>query len=182
MSFTERQRVRIAIVGSHATGKSTLVTEVANRLPGSRVIDEPYWQLHEAGHVFADVPTIDDFEIMFDMSVAALGEAASSSVIFDRSPVDYLAYLIALQPQTSLVEHIASAKAALESVDVMVYVPIERPDRIDGVEQARLRQRVDRRLREMLIDPGWGWVTPVLEVRGTTSERAAQVIGWIERR
>lgn len=181
MSSTEPRGLRIAIVGSHATGKSTLAAEVASRVADARVSDEPYWQLHEGGHVFADVPTVDDFELLFDAALAAIAEPSSTAVIFDRSPADYLAYLVALQPETLLVEYIASAETALKSLDLIVYVPIERPDRVEGAEHPRLRQRVDRTLREMLIDPGWGWATPVLEVRGTTSERAAQVIGWIDR-
>jgi len=44
--------MRIAISGSHATGKSTLLHELVTRLHGFTAIDEPYHLLADAGHEF----------------------------------------------------------------------------------------------------------------------------------
>lgn len=41
--------MRVAVSGSHATGKSTLVRELAERLPDFTAIDEPYYLLAEEG-------------------------------------------------------------------------------------------------------------------------------------
>jgi hypothetical protein len=172
--------MRIAVVGSHATGKSTLVAELARRMPTVTPVDEPYHSLAAAGHVFSDPPTISDFEILFDASVADLSRPRAPAVVFDRSPADYLAYLVALQPQQPLAERVAAAAASLETLDLIVYVPVERPDRIAGAELPRLRRRVDAVLHDMFVSQGWGWRCPHVEVSGTPSERAAQVARHME--
>jgi predicted ATPase len=172
--------MRIAVAGSHATGKSTLVTELARRISELTPVEEPYYQLLAAGHAFGEPPTIDDFETLFDASVASIDQYDSPAVVFDRSPADYLAYLIALQPHTALVGHVAATRTALETLDLLVYVPIERPDRIADPERPRLRHRVDRVLRDMLVSQTWGWTIPCVEVRGTLSQRVNQVARHFE--
>lgn len=167
--------MRIAIVGSHATGKSTLVAELAQRDRSLVSVDEPYYELLAAGHVFGDAPTVDDFETLFDASVSTLSAQRDGRVVFDRSPADYLAYLVALEPSASHVDRVATAGAALETLDLIVYVPIEAPDRVAHAEHPRLRRRVDAILRGMLIEQSWGWSLPVIEVRGTPSERLRQI-------
>jgi hypothetical protein len=167
--------MRIAIVGSHGTGKSTLLAELSRLIPKLTVVEEAYYRLLDAGQGFSDPPTVADFESLFEASIGDLAEHYASPVAFDRSPADYLAYLVALQPGAALVDHVASAAAALETLDLVVYVPIERPDRIAVPELPRLRRRVDDVLREMFIDQSWGWTLPVLEVSGSAAERAAQV-------
>jgi predicted ATPase len=99
--------MRIAISGSHATGKSTLILELARRFPELTAIDESSYLLAEQGHAFSDPPTIEDFELLFDHSIATLTAAHSESVIFDRTPADYLAYIAALNkgmPRPDLVD------------------------------------------------------------------------------
>lgn len=171
--------MRIAIVGSHATGKSMLLAELARRNADLASVEEPYYHLLSAGHAFSDSPTIADFETLFDASVASFA-AHAASVIFDRSPADYLAYLVALQPRTALIDRVAAAAAALQTLDLIVYVPIEQPDRIANPEFPRLRRRVSAILREMVVDQTWGWTIPSLEVRGTPGQRAAQVADHLE--
>lgn len=172
--------MRIAVAGSHATGKSTLVEELARRMPAITVVDEPYYDLSAAGHVFSEPPTIEDFQTLFEASVTAFVACDAAIVVFDRSPADYLAYLAALQPHATFVDHVAAARAALETLDFIVYVPIERPERIGDVELPRLRRRVDVVLRGMLVGQTWGWTIPCLEVRGTPSQRVAQVARHVE--
>lgn len=167
--------MRIAVVGSHTTGKSTLVEALTRRTSELTAVEEPYYRLLADGHVFSDPPTIADFETLFDASIATLTAHQAPAVVFDRSPADYLAYLVALEPRTTFIDHVATAAAALETLDLVVYVPIERPDRVADAALPRLRRKVDAVLREMFVDQTWGWTFPSLEVRGTPSERAAQV-------
>lgn len=169
--------MRIAVSGSHATGKSTLLLELQHRFPGMACVDEPYYLLTDRGHPFGDPPTPDDIELLFDQSVATLAsaQAANCPAIFDRSPADYLAYLAALRPGESLAERVIAAATALATLDLVVYVPIESPDRIHAPEAPRLRRRVDAVLREMLVEQSWGIVVPVVEVRGTVQQRATQL-------
>lgn len=167
--------MRIAISGSHGTGKSTLVRELADRLPDFIATDEPYYLLAEEGHAFSQPPTFDDFIVLHERSLSLLTRSSSQQILFDRSPADYLAYLAALEPSAVSREQIADAAAAMSTLDLVVFVPIEQPDRVGGMEAPRLRRRVDEILREMLVENAWSFDASVLEVHGTPRERADQV-------
>ena len=168
--------MRIAVSGTHATGKSTLVDELARRLDGFVAMPELYYQLEDEGHLFADPPTLDDLDLLFERSIEALTACRAPRALFDRSPLDYLAYLSAVAPETDLRARVAAAHAVVASIDLVVFVPIEKPDRLDVAEAPRLRRRVDRVLREMLVEQSWGFDVRVVEVRGSVEERATQVL------
>jgi len=171
--------MRIAISGGHATGKSTLVAELAYRLTGYATIDELFYILEDEGHVFGDPPSAEDFELLFDRSLSLLREVHASNVLFDRSPADYLAYMTALDPALVSADHIEAAATALATLDLVVFVPIERPDRVDVAEAPRLRRRVDRILHEMLVDDSAGFDVRVITVSGTVAQRVEQVLAQL---
>ena len=89
--------MRVAISGAHATGKSTLAADLARQLPRHLVVDELYHTMVAEGYDFPAEPTAEDFEAMLQRSSASLHDMQSRDVIFDRCPVDYLAYLAALK-------------------------------------------------------------------------------------
>ena len=171
--------MRITISGSHATGKTTLITELALRLPGYAVVEEPYYALAGEEHHFATASSAEDFGVLLERSLAGLTGPLPADVLLDRGPADYLAYLAALRPASGSMAHwVARAKEAMARLDLVVFVPIERPDRvtIDVTEGRRLRRRVDETLREMLIEDAWGFGAHVIEVSGTTDARARHVL------
>jgi hypothetical protein len=172
--------MRIAVSGTHAVGKSTLAQELGDVLSGYQVVEEPHYALLDEGYAFAAEPTVEDLEIQLERSITSLAGVSAGRVLFDRCPADYLAYLAALphaDPST-LAMWMSSAQGVLGGLDLIVYVPVERPDRIEvpETEGRRLRKRVDTTLREMLVDDTWGFGVPVLEVRGTPGERARSVL------
>jgi hypothetical protein len=170
--------VRIAISGTHSTGKSTLIAELAPRLPDYEPVEEPYHALCGEGYEFADQPSIEDFELMLYRSISDL-EGAGSNVLFDRCPADYLGYLAALYGQAGdargdMFRQVAEVMGRL---DLIVFVPIEHPDRIGGTGAGRrLRSRVNDLLRELLLEGTLGVRVPVVEVTGSPHERASQVL------
>lgn len=172
--------MRIAICGSHATGKSTLLHELTRKRPEFTPIEEPYYRLLDAGHVFGHPPSIEDFEQLFDDAIATFDVSHAHSIAFDRSPADYLAYLTALQPDTTLAERVTLTRDALSTLDLLVFVPIEKRDVIETIEMPKLRRRVDALLLEMLVEQTWGFVVPVLEVSGTPYERAQMVTDYLD--
>lgn len=174
--------MRIAISGSHATGKTTLVTELAGHLPGYAVVEEPYHALADEGHGFAALPDADAFAALLERALVDIERSLPDDVLLDRGPADYLAYLAALRPAIgSLTPWIAPVAEAMARVDLIVFVPIERPDRIgvDASEGRALRRRVDAVLREMLVEDAWGLGGRVLEVSGSPETRARQVLAAI---
>jgi len=169
--------VRIAVSGAHRTGKTTLVEELSRLLPAHEVVDEPYHQLEEEGHEFAAIPSVEDFELQLERAIACL-DGGGEDQLFDRCPADLLAYLL-VHPDGDgfdLDDWLPRARAAMRRLDLVVYVPIERPDRVAvPADERALRRRVDEALRERLLDNGWELEADVLEVTGSTGERARQV-------
>jgi predicted ATPase len=171
--------MRIAICGTHGTGKTTLVEALASHLPGHDVVDEPYRQLEDEGEEFAERPTAEDFERQLHRAVHSLEHSAADS-LFDRGPADLLAYLESVDDVDSvdLDGCIERVRPAMQRLDLIVFVGIEHPDRIDraDVRFRRLRRRVDESLRDIVLDDRWSFGVPAIEVAGSTADRVAQVL------
>lgn len=167
--------MRVGFTGAHRVGKSSLIEAVAAALPDHDVIDEPYRMLEDDGHEFGDPPTRDDFEVQLRTSLE-LVRGRGRNVLFDRTPVDFVAYLHALDDDDEL--DLDGIREAMATLDLLVYVPIEEPDRIvvSASEDRRLRRRVDERIRQLVIDDGLELGIPILEVSGDTPSRLAQVL------
>ena len=84
--------MRIGVSGAHGTGKTTLVEALCTRLDGHVAIDEPSVMLEEAGYESELPPAPDDYRAQLEWSLSALS-SAGPRVVFDRTPLDALAYL-----------------------------------------------------------------------------------------
>jgi hypothetical protein len=165
--------VRIAFSGSHRVGKSTLIEQVAQALPQYEPVEEPYHLLEEDGYEFEWPPSAEDFEAQLDRSILELGRAGND-VLFDRCPADPLAYLRV--DGQDIEPGIDRARDAMQSLDLVVFVPIEEPDRIvtSADEDLSWRHAVNDALERLLLDDELA--EDVLTVQGTVTGRAAQVI------
>lgn len=176
--------MKIAVAGSHRVGKSTLVEELAGSLPGYRTVDEPYHLLEEEGHELAEVPAVEDFELQLERSIECITEE-QGDVLFDRCPADIMAYLLTHDDADAFDpgEWLPRVRAAIELLDLIVYVPIEDPDRIPVARSdAAWRARVDEQLRAILLDDPWDLAPSVLEVNGAPRDRARQVLAHLGAR
>lgn len=52
--------MKIAILGAHLVGKTTLAEKLHEYLPDYEFYSEPYFELQEMGYAFSEVPTADD--------------------------------------------------------------------------------------------------------------------------
>jgi predicted ATPase len=113
--------MRIAISGTHCSGKTTLVEELSRALPMYDVVDEPYYLLEEEGHQFAAVPGLEDFELQLDRSIQEIVRSARDS-LFDRCPVDFLAYLLEQRdfPRCDVASWQPSVRHAIDQLDLIV--------------------------------------------------------------
>lgn len=84
--------MRIAISGTHRTGKSTLAEDLTALLRDHILIGEPYHDMAEDGYPFSHPPSLDDFEAQLEHSLVSVTDRAPN-VLFDRCPVDFLGYL-----------------------------------------------------------------------------------------
>lgn len=164
--------MRIAVSGTHFSGKSTLVEELASVLPEYLTVEEPYFLLMEEGHEF-------DFELQLERSIELLS-GSEPDVIFDRCPIDMLGYLLS-QPDAEafrLETWLPRVQAAIDTLDLIVFLPVEERDRIalPASQDPGFRLDVDQKLKEILLDDSLDLGMEVLEVAGPLHERVEQVL------
>ena len=168
--------MRIAIIGAHKVGKTTLAEELAENLTGYTLETEPYYQLEASGYEFSEIPTAEDFIEQFNYS-AKLISKSEDNVIFDRCVIDILAYLHAIDPDRNIQPLFETAQTIITKIDLFVFVPIENPDLIPAhqTDLPKLRSRVNDLLH--------GWISDfeidVLEVNGTLVNRRDQVLAEV---
>ncbi|MDR6567987.1 MULTISPECIES: AAA family ATPase [Chitinophaga] len=168
--------MRIAIVGAHRVGKSTLAEELLVKLPGYTLEIEPYYQLEASGYEFSEIPTVEDFIEQFNYS-ARLISKGEHNVIFDRCVIDILAYLHVIDPGLNIQMLFETAQTVIAGIDLLVFVPIEKPDLIPGhqADLPKLRGLVNDLLHDWMEDFG----IEAIEVRGNLLSRRDQVLAKI---
>jgi hypothetical protein len=127
--------MRIAISGSHSLGKSTVVNDWV-ALNGDYIREEePYRVLSLRGPyeiLFRDASTRLHNGIQMYYSISRLNRyfTPAEQVIFDRSPVDYIAYsqYTANQRLTDIdddfvLSMVSAARESLERLDILAFVP-----------------------------------------------------------
>lgn len=154
--------MRIAVSGSHSTGKSTLVAAFLEKR--QHYLHEP-----EAFEVLADEialtpsegPEPEGLAALLTYTVAVLStHRPGASVIFERSPVDYLAYAAASRSMAATERtefmrlHVPRVRDAVRRLDLIVLLPVssEGPIASRPGEDESFRDRVDDRLRQALLD------------------------------
>lgn len=169
--------MRIAFAGTHRTGKSTLIAAVSSALPAYEVIDEPYRVLEEEGYELSDPPSVEDYERQLRRSIEMVS-ASSADTLFDRCPVDLVAYLQETDGELDVEDYVDEIRPSMETLDLIVVLSIEEPDRIaiPAHEDKRFRRRVDERMRTLLLDDPYGFGTPTLEIVGALGDRVRQVL------
>jgi predicted ATPase len=168
--------MRIALTGAHKVGKTTLAEDLLEHLPGYVLNKEPYYELEESGYLFSDVPDVDDFIKQFEYSVQQIGEGGADA-IFDRCPIDILAYIHAIDPTRNIESFFETAQTVLSTIDLLVFVSIESPDLISNQQSdlPKLRYKVNDILDNWIWDLGIN----VIEVSGTVSNRRDQLLNRI---
>jgi GTPase SAR1 family protein len=168
--------MKIVITGAHRVGKTTLAEKLLESLPGYDYRPEPYYDLEELGHVFSDNPKVDEYLEQLEYSLDQISKSGSN-VIFDRCPVDILAYIQAIRKSENIQSIYNKVKSVMSEIDLIVFVPIEDPDLISCPESElpELRSQVNEILSEWIGDFG----IETMEVNGTLSARREQVLNKI---
>lgn len=170
--------MRIAIIGAHNVGKTTLAEELLKHLPGYTLEMEPYYQLEASGYEFSEIPIAEDFVEQFNYSVKLVSKI-ESNVIFDRCVIDILAYLHVIDPGRNIQLLFETAQTIIAEIDLVVFVSIEEPDLISG------RQTDQPKLRGLVNDLLYDWMGDLsieaIKVNGTLTNRRDQVLAKIVR-
>jgi hypothetical protein len=190
--------MRIVISGSHSLGKSTVVTDWTRGHPHFYREEEPYRVLGLNGPYeiqFREKSTKLQNGIQLYYNISRIHRYADSScnVIFDRSPIDYIAYSQYTAnhgksdiDQGFVESMVPAAKEALDHLDIIAFVPksdewpVEMED--DGIRPVdyAYRDEVDaifkeiyrgRRYDLMLINNAFTFV----ELYGPREHRIEQI-------
>jgi hypothetical protein len=172
--------MRVGISGTHGTGKTTLAEALCAHLPGHVAADEPYYQLVDEGYEFGSPPPLEDYRAMLAYSVRSMTQADSDAVIFDRTPLDYLAYLAAAGADPAGEASPAGLRNAFARLDLLVITPItpETERLLPPPELPELRAQVNHALLDLVYDDplnAWEGI-PVLELSGPLDGRLAAVL------
>ena len=162
--------MRIAVSGTHGVGKSTLIDEFLRVHPEFVHEPEPYTvMVEDFGEEFSAEPCVEDFVRQVEFNIDRLHQhAPGENVIYERCPVDFLAYIQALDPEIAdgLREEVSEAVRHLE---LIVYLPLE--DVFRGDEFPKLQRAMDRALSVIFRDNEFGTMNSVVEAEGSTAQR-----------
>lgn len=170
--------MRIVVSGTHASGKSTLISDFALRHPDFTVLPDPFELVDEAW----DAPGAGLFAAQLRIAADRLTSAEfGPEIIAERGPLDFLAYLLALEewsgigPSPDLLERSIEITAeALGHVDLLVVLPVTSADpiQVSAEEHPELRSGMNEVLLELIDDPDLvGSHTRVAEIVGSRDER-----------
>jgi predicted ATPase len=173
--------MRIGISGTHGTGKTTLAEALSAHLPGHLTADEPYYLLEEEGYEFNFPPSPDDYRALLARSLQSLNaQPQQPRVVFDRTPLDYLAYLAATGADAERAADTPALKPALASLNLLVITVItpETERLLPTPDLAELREAMNDALLDLVYaDPLGAWAeVPVLELDGSLENRLPAVL------
>ncbi|HMS34174.1 MAG TPA: AAA family ATPase [Ignavibacteria bacterium] len=167
--------MKIAVTGAHRVGKTTLIEKLQKSLPEYVCKAEAYYELEETGFVFSEMPVYEDYIILLEHSIEQI-TTKENNILFDRCPVDYLAYIQAsIDSENINIQSLYQrVKDVMKEIDLLVFVPVEEPDLIGCPESdlPELRIKVNEILNEWVQD----FNSNVLKVTGSMSARRDQVI------
>lgn len=167
--------MRIAVSGTHGVGKSTLIEEFLSAHPDFAHEPEPYSVLVEDfGEEFSAEPSVDDFQRQLVFNLDRLTQhGREERVIYERCPIDFLAYIAALDSRATNAALNLVANA-LQHLDLVLYLPITTTNSGE-LEFPKLRKAVDQVLSAVYRDCEFGLVSStdlvIVEATGPTAER-----------
>jgi predicted ATPase len=176
--------MRIAVSGSHCTGKSTLIDEFLRAHPEFAHEPEAYTVLtEEFGEDFSAEPCVEDFRRQLEFNVQRLKEyRRGTRVIFERCPIDFLAYIECVSEihplprggtDPILVDSVV--EEVIQNLALIVYLPTDPTSEPPDDEFPKLRKAVDRRLSAIYREDELGIIASsnliVIEARGPIEKR-----------
>ena len=196
--------MRIAISGSHSVGKSTVVNDWIAHCPHFKREEEPYRALGLYGPyeiLFRDASTKlhNGIQLYYNISRMYRYAKCSDDVIFDRCPIDYLAYsqYTANKKTTDIndafVESmVPTVRESLDHLDLLAFVPMcdQWPVEMeaDGIRPIDLdyRAEVDAIFKEIYREGRYHAMPQhngpeVIELIGSRQQRLEQLNEAIER-
>ncbi|SFR71070.1 AAA domain-containing protein [Agromyces sp. CF514] len=174
--------MRIVVSGTHASGKTTLIDDLVAAHPEFERWGDPFELVDDA----LDEPDASTFfEQLVSSARRLMTDAGGRTVVAERGPIDFLAYLGALEAlrrggrSSSLsARGFEVTASAMQRVDLLVVLPLHHRDDlpVGDDEDPELRAAMDEALLELVDDPDLvGEHVRVIEVSGDRATRLAAV-------
>jgi hypothetical protein len=179
--------MRIAISGTHYMGKSTMIHDFIKSRPEYHQEIEASFRLQEEdGTEFPAAPILECILMELDYTIERLNQCAGmTNSMFDRCPVDYIAYAMYIAQQDQLdindneiADRFPLIKMALRNLDLIVFIPITKKHLINDIEDEDFifRKVVDscfkKLYRDEIYDLFPGYQQPkIIELWGNRQER-----------
>ena len=179
-------KVRIAISGTHGSGKTTLAEDFVAAHRDYVHEPEPYeWLEGVYGEAMGEELTVEDCSRQLQFSVERLcSYHPGLNVIAERSPVDFLAYMLALgdlgRSGRDCELPVAAADlvaASIRNLDLLVVLPLNDPDEmvIPKSEDLALRAAMNDRLLDLITTDEYalfvGGIPRTVEIHGDRRRR-----------
>lgn len=154
--------MRIAVSGTHFIGKSTLIDDFVKTHPNYKSEVEAYHKLQDEKEMELSLePSFESLIEQLGYSIEQLNRNSNErNIIFDRCPVDYIAYAMCIAAQesidindTEIVERFSDVKEALDNLDMIVFLPITKEHLIEYTEEnSTYRKNADKFFKQIYRD------------------------------
>jgi hypothetical protein len=129
--------------------------------------------VEDFGEEFSSEPCVEDFQRQLHFNIDRLRQhAPEERVIYERCPLDFVAYIDAFDPN-SVAELLDPVSNALQHLDLIVYLPLG--DVWVDSEMPNLQKAVDRRLGAIFREDAFGVLSScsarIIEANGSTTQR-----------
>lgn len=183
-----------SIVGTHCTGKSTLVEELS-KIPEFLTVSSLTRSSVSPEERRLGNPTIEGqreilrniSDKMEELTVKRYENDSQEAFILDRSVVDFIAYTRIFAEQGFYREDeafpvIKTASRFVSWIDIIFYLAPEIPIVDDGVRSVDpdLRRKVDEEIKHILFWENIPCKPIVIPIRGTVEERVHEIRKWIK--
>jgi hypothetical protein len=186
--------MRIAVSGTHFIGKSTLIEDFIKKHPSYRCEIEPYYKLQDEKIMELSLePGLDSFIEQLDYSINQINNCANEqNIIFDRCPVDFVAYAMCALDQESIdindsevSERFSEIKVVLNNLDLIVFLPISKENSIEYIEEnPTYRKAADKNFKKIYRDDIFD-IFPkyehpkIIEISGDRAERIKKLESFL---
>jgi len=171
--------MRIAISGTHFSGKSTLIANFLNKNPCYHHYQEPYYELAQQEQGASDF-SMESMQEQLAMSIQLLEESTDyEDVIFDRCPIDFIAYMMYFAEtdhfdlaDSEISESFEPVIEAIQTLDLIVFLPLGADCQIEYFDSdTDMRNDVDRHFKQLYRDNTFGLFPdynepPIIELSG----------------
>jgi len=169
--------MRIAIVGSHGVGKSTLAEELSKKLGYPILKDIVREEAIQKGFIINE-NTPPETQIWLVARQLELERNSGKNWIADKTLWDYFIYGEVVLKEPKVIEVIRYLVERNAKYDHIFYLPIEFPLEADGVRSPdpKFQKMIDERYRQYLEEAKINFKM----ISGSVEERVAQALKHLE--